>query len=442
MALNFPFGRYAGGIPFSHGYSDTAVYNREIKKCTDKLEEFKTIDTPTLLHISIGAAMDEELTSETIGEQYKQLFPEHLLNAYNTTEYNIKHIIISPNVNFGEAFVAPAFIGKTQDIMGWEQIGDRIYMDKQRRYSIYIFNTLMPSEQQNNAAYIGQWSERYRRDNLQDIYNMEIFRQTENDKQFIRQFYDLLNSVFTQIETYNGFISCFSYAVFNEMTRNSHYVDYVMFKEIMALFNKSTRILAEWRYTKSNFNVYQFRSYNKISYSCTKPEDNALRINGSDHIFYVISVKEQKQEQEDILEYNPDNIPDNNPDNIRRIINNQTILQIETISNNNAAAAGGYLNEKHVMLRCKKLDKNKLMNKEFDFAAMAQNTSKPIIIIDSSKIHLYYKDKYKTLQYMYADNKIIVREKMSEMMENIIVHLDSCIIYIIDKRDNDIYISN
>lgn len=436
MALNFPFGRYAGGVPFSHGYSETAVYNREIKKCTDILEDFKTIDTPTLLHISIGAAMDEELTSETIGEQYKQLFPEHLLNAYNTTEYNIKHIIISPNVNFGEAFVAPAFIGKTQDIMGWEQIGDRIYMDKQRRYSIYIFNTLMPSEQQNNAAYISQWSERFRRDNIQDIYNMEIFRQTENDKRFISNFYDSLNSVFTQIEAYNGFISCFSYAVFNEITRNSHYVDYVMFKEIMTLFNKPTRILAEWRYTKINFNVYQFRSYNKISYSCTKPEDNALRINSSDKIFYVISVKEQEKELEQ------KNIQEYNPDNIRKIINNETILQIEIISNNNAAAAGGYLNEKHVMLRCKKLDKNKLINKEFNFAAMAQNTSKPIIVIDSSKIHLYYKDKYKSLQYNYADNKIIVREKMSEMMENIIIHLDSSIKYIIDKRDNDIYISN
>jgi len=436
MALNFPFGRYAGGVPFSHGYSETAVYNREIKKCTDILEDFKTIDTPTLLHISIGAAMDEELTSETIGEQYKQLFPEHLLNAYNTTEYNIKHIIISPNVNFGEAFVAPAFIGKTQDIMGWEQIGDRIYMDKQRRYSIYIFNTLMPSEQQNNAAYISQWSERFRRDNIQDIYNMEIFRQTENDKRFISNFYNLLNSVFTQIETYNGFISCFSYAVFNEITRNSHYVDYVMFKEIMTLFNKPTRILAEWRYTKINFNVYQFRSYNKISYSCTKPEDNALRINSSDKIFYVISVKEQEKELEQ------KNIQEYKPDNIRKIINNETILQIEIISNNNAAAAGGYLNEKHVMLRCKKLDKNKLINKEFNFAAMAQNTSKPIIVIDSSKIHLYYKDKYKSLQYNYADNKIIVREKMSEMMENIIIHLDSSIKYIIDKRDNDIYISN
>ena len=377
MALNFPFGRYAGGVPFSHGYSETAVYNREIKKCTDILEDFKTIDTPTLLHISIGAAMDEELTSETIGEQYKQLFPEHLLNAYNTTEYNIKHIIISPNVNFGEAFVAPAFIGKTQDIMGWEQIGDRIYMDKQRRYSIYIFNTLMPSEQQNNAAYISQWSERFRRDNIQDIYNMEIFRQTENDKRFISNFYNLLNSVFTQIETYNGFISCFSYAVFNEITRNSHYVDYVMFKEIMTLFNKPTRILAEWRYTKINFNVYQFRSYNKISYSCTKPEDNALRINSSDKIFYVISVKEQEKELEQ------KNIQEYKPDNIRKIINNETILQIEIISNNNAAAAGGYLNEKHVMLRCKKLDKNKLINKEFNFAAMAQNTSKPIIVIDS-----------------------------------------------------------
>ena len=93
--------------------------------------------------------------------------------------------------------------------------------------------------------------------------------QTDEDKNFIEQFYQNLSQMFNMINSKGGIITFFSFAVFNEITVYRKYNEYSMFKEILDLFTvetEKTRLICRWIFDINNqtMNVYNGRGL--ISY--------------------------------------------------------------------------------------------------------------------------------------------------------------------------------
>lgn len=269
--LNYPFALYPG-MPFVHGYYDLKTYVEDV--CT--LEKFisrltNEISKPTILHITIGAAIEENYPGDLmkIGAQYQQLFPVHLYDAFVNSTYDIINIIISPNNTFSKNhFIPPVFI-QAKDDLGWKVIGDRAYSDETERFKVYIFCTPMPSNHKRNGVLVDYWKTKFV--GQEHVYNVESLRQSENDYIFTSQFYKTLDTLFSEIEKMNGFVTCFSFAVFNAMSDRAKYDDFVMFNEIKELFDRKRkhqfkRLLAEWRFTEKNFNMYRCPLAMEISY--------------------------------------------------------------------------------------------------------------------------------------------------------------------------------
>ena len=86
--------------------------------------------------------------------------------------------------------------------------------------------------------------------------------QDHNDIKFINMFYDTLMNLFDRVNSYGGYVTCFSFAVFNATTEKSTIKNYHMFKEIQQLFKQNpNRILAEWIYDMAyyNMNIYNMK---------------------------------------------------------------------------------------------------------------------------------------------------------------------------------------
>jgi len=162
--------------------------------------------------------------------------------------------------------------------LGWINTGDRSFCDITRRYKIYIFCTPLPSKDINNSKKVDFWRLKFMEigvevDNKTEIeskvntdYDVEKIKQTSYDRKFIMQFYNNLENLFDVVDK-NGFITCFSFAVFNTKTNRSSINNYKMFEEIKYHFNKNKRLLAEWLFTENNFYVYKYKSMEMISYS-------------------------------------------------------------------------------------------------------------------------------------------------------------------------------
>lgn len=273
--INFPWYLYPG-VPLS-GYYDTELYISELYRLTEYLNCLhKKMSTTkkNILHITIGAAMEEYYTEceSDIGLHWQQLFPHHLQVLIDDPMINIYHIIISPNKSFSVSeFKQPLFISNTKKYK-WTISHDRIITNSQGNMEIAIFYTPMPSVDGRNIKILDKLK-------LTKLYkdgllNLDSYVQTYGDINFITEFYKLLHSVCGHIQINRGYVTCFSYAVFNSDTEKASFNNYVMFQEIKQLFNEkydtSNRLLAEWQYHKDCYTmkVYDGHSYDKsvISY--------------------------------------------------------------------------------------------------------------------------------------------------------------------------------
>lgn len=265
--LNFPYYVYPG-IPGVHGYYDTVTYNKELIRLYNFINtQISQINCPTLLHITIGTAAEEIYNKNvnTLNEydfQYQQLYPEHLLREYILTNNNILHLIITPN-----DIKTPRFIQMTPE-MQWKMDENNVFVDKTSRYKVMIFNTMMPTCDQKNKRIV----EHYSNSGLGKYFDINIIKQTNNDIEFVNNFYSKLGNLFDAINQKSGRITCFSFAVFNENTDRACVKNYMMFKEITSLFthillhDDNTRILAEWRYILSSYTVIRYKTNKHIRY--------------------------------------------------------------------------------------------------------------------------------------------------------------------------------
>lgn len=266
--LSNPYFLYPGS-PF-RGYHNYDLYNSEVLRLVEFIKDQPFAD---LTHINIGAAMEERTSSVEYKKYFhwKQLFPTHVQDFILSTKNKEKRtqiITISPNITFSDQdYVEPSFLSISDHVFKWKKIENRKYVSEKYNVSIDIFYTMMPhNEIDRNKAIMAKIVMLKMVDEVPWVMKL---KQTDYDIEFIKNFYDRLESWFESINEKNGVITIFSYAVFNEGTPFTQYNRYNMFNEIKRFFNKENnkRLLCEWVYELDNTMLSVHRSSNKISYT-------------------------------------------------------------------------------------------------------------------------------------------------------------------------------
>lgn len=76
---------------------------------------------------------------------------------------------------------------------------------------------------------------------IDKLININNYKQSIEDNIFTNKFYVNLNTLFNKITLNKGFITCFSFAVFNKLTKNGNLNNYIMFGEIKKLFDANMK---------------------------------------------------------------------------------------------------------------------------------------------------------------------------------------------------------
>lgn len=260
--LNHPYYIYPGA-PFGGGYTNMKLYNAELERLSRVMHSLLSPPKPTLLHITIGAAMEEYVTTratnyEDFKWQWQQLFPVHLRD-YLKSGKGVRHLIISPNRSFDpETYETPAFIKYTNDEYKWELHGDRQYYSTTYDCIVYIFCTMMPHIDSRNSSIVAKMESVYNKiksTGETDIpFDPKLYQQTKYDVEFITHFYTNLKLLAQTYLDTGGFVTCFSFAVFNTMTDRGDLNKFIMFSEITSLLIDTKKcVLAEWVYVPTNY---------------------------------------------------------------------------------------------------------------------------------------------------------------------------------------------
>lgn len=303
MSLNFPYFMYPG-YPL-YGYMDIAKYNEEIKKV---LELFKLLNlsyssectnlsnNKTLLHLTIGACMEEYLNMCNQAEkklysfQWEQLFPYHL-RTYAKNGGKVINIIISPTNSFDKnSWVDPSFIKFTAEF-DWE-INENCIRSTKFDVTIYLYYSMMPSFDEFNYSKCSLLINNF------EMYVPMVIQST-NDIVFIREFYDELKILINNVKNKGGLFTCYSFAVFEINTKKSKFNNFTMFSEIKSLFendDNSNQLLAEWVYLNTSNTLIEYNKHtntnNKLITYTDSFEDEIARIAISDNNNKISIVRE------------------------------------------------------------------------------------------------------------------------------------------------------
>lgn len=261
-SLNFPYYMYPA-TPLCE-YDQISTYTKELERLDRELD---TKPNPrTLFHLTIGAAMEEILCSDTTPPSYKpqwqQLMPQHIIDFVKRGG-DCVHYIVSPNITFSYhkeyTDTHPSFIHHTPDF-DWV-IEKNYYRSRKYNYTVKIFCTMMPASDRARNIVCMQKLEQLAKKDGGDFFNPQTYRQTDYDNYFTRQFYIKLKNLIDRVGESGGFTTCFSFAVFNQSGNKSHIRDYIMFADIKSVFDAPNRFLAEW--------IYCFTEYLMIPYEKT-----------------------------------------------------------------------------------------------------------------------------------------------------------------------------
>jgi hypothetical protein len=274
--INYPFFLYPG-TPFK-GYVAENTHNiyieelRRLESCLCKL--CLETKSPILFHLTIGSPMEEAgvdiLTEKKTLFQMHQLIPDHLLRA-GQNGITVVNFVVCPN-----NIVNPLFM-ITKD---FRQINSKLYEHNKYPITIHFFNTLMPTkDKERNDKFITHFGDKTK---LLDV-NLDIYKQSDIDRLYVDEFYKVYTSVIKQIIGFNGFCSCFSFAVFNDDTQNRKYNNCVMFKEILKCysFDHNNTLLCEWIFRYDIFIVCNMKRImfetKDNDFICYVPLERALR---------------------------------------------------------------------------------------------------------------------------------------------------------------------
>ena len=278
MPLNYPWYTYPNIITSS--YKDFEHYRKETTRLYDFLNDLSTnYNGKTLVHLTIGAAMEEYLHHcnpeceeyKSLSQyQWRQLFPFWLqLYIENNPSAYVEIIIVSPNKQFWDEYYSPLlFIEKTLNKMKWIKENNRKYTSSTYpNIRINVFYTPFPHMCERNAPII----ERYKRTNVSaDVHIFETINecvQTIADRQFVNSFYTTLENMFINISRDGGFISCYSFAVFNMETTNSRISNFEMFSNVKKIISKLSldqTLICEWYYKQTCYCMINLSTHNQI----------------------------------------------------------------------------------------------------------------------------------------------------------------------------------
>lgn len=259
------------------------VFNDELSRLKKNLKLLLSIKRPILFHITIGAPMEKgEGYAKDLLFQWEQLIPYHL-REFVENGGEVIHFIISPNNHFDIlSWITPEFVSHTEDDYCWEfDESERKFTSKKYKYTVYIFHTMMPTDDPRNEVICNQlqeskiWS-------TSDKIRLKIYEQSHSDKLYIAKFYKTFANAINNINFHGGISSCFSFAVFLYTTDASSINHYAMFPELKQLYLNPINVLAEWTFIPSCYVVKQIingKIYN-ISYL-------APNINDSENTFYL-----------------------------------------------------------------------------------------------------------------------------------------------------------
>lgn len=257
--LSYPWYTYPNS--FCSPYYELELYKSETIRLHNFLKNYNiNHNKKTLFHLTIGAAMEElihekrdkmnKYTTKLL--QWRQLFPVHIENFIfeESEKRKVNIVVVSPNKGFEKDDYKPSFIDKTNDDFLWKRTGKLQYVSNVYNITINIFCTLFPHNDPKNKMII----KKIKRAPINIKPQLLKYIQTKEDRIFVKEFYETLNSVFDNISSNvdninNGFVTCFSFAVFNTQTAFSGICEYEMFSEIIKSFeDDENRLLAEWTY--------------------------------------------------------------------------------------------------------------------------------------------------------------------------------------------------
>ena len=253
FSINYPWFMYPGAP--SHGYMDS-VYITELHRLYTDIQNIQ-VSKPTLLHLTIGAPMEEldkkTFDNENASFQMYQLVPDHLITTADMG-VDVLCIIVCPN-----KIIEPLFMRYTEDYV---KIDDMNYKHIDLPITIKIYQTMMPTkDKKRNDKYITNFIN----NNINEHINncVDIYTQTNNDRLFVDMFYTRLKNTMTHITNNNGFNSCFSFAVFNNKRIRQKYNKCRMFKELYYCYkNHKEAILCEWVFGYKYYVVYDLLNDN------------------------------------------------------------------------------------------------------------------------------------------------------------------------------------
>lgn len=326
--LSFPFFLYPG-TPCAGYWSSEFI--PELFRLRDSIQNIRN-EPNILFHLTIGSPMEEAYFSNEMRTTYSfqmyQIVPDHL---FRTAQMGIRTInfVVCPNV-----ITQPMFMKLSKDFLKYD---DKLYIHKTLPIEIYIFNTMMPTNDiKSNKIFF----ERSKIKPPPSDIDLNKYRQTQTDLKFISEFYDTLRETILYITDNGGFCSCFSFAVFNAGSIYSGISKYRMFKEVELCYDTQGALIREWIFRIGCYCVYDYTSLKKplcyvpldkmpdISMECYQlipkinPETNSL-------VYNIVSVETLVKTLidsmidsmsnvacDDFLDNISDDISDNIPDNI------------------------------------------------------------------------------------------------------------------------------
>lgn len=249
---NNPNALYPGAWPLC-GYM-SPIYNVELLRLINAFKQLQDEKDKILFHLTCGTPIEEikieELNRRNCLHQKYQIIPEHL---FNTASKGIRVInfIVTPNT-----LTTPIIIENNN----FRKIDNNTYVHNIYPLEIYIFNTLIPSNDKKRIeSRINNLLERNILQNYQTL-DVDTLYQTDNDVKIIEIFYQTLNRTITYLINNGCFCSCFTFVVFNQSTDYYKYNNCALFKELLDCYpNTETSILYEWVFDLNICNVYSLQ---------------------------------------------------------------------------------------------------------------------------------------------------------------------------------------
>ena len=279
IELNHPFFIYPRG--FMSEYNDYNHFRKEVKRLSEfinnlpnEINEQNDNGVQILIPFIIGSPMEDSLSKSNTSKdnyfQFRQLFPNYINNFIQSNPDNkfIQIIIISPdNIFSPETNKKPLFMLYESFDFVLTNLNEYVYTEEKITIKINIFNCPVPCLE-TRTILINRY-DRLINDMKTNLYNINTYKQTLTDIDFINNFYSSLNILFSLNTNPSIKIVINSWVSFKNLDGISE--KYNMFPKILKLANEYNIIASEWEFIDELFYtkiVSQYKFCNKNFYGC------------------------------------------------------------------------------------------------------------------------------------------------------------------------------